>query len=255
MVKSTTLRKKTEPRNLRSYERSKRSSTKIASALSCLSRSSSRTSHTRLAEVFADGLEKYIDRSLETGSLSSPSAVFLEQVRTLWRQQCCYTICPNRRTPKLDAFETRCRLCSKWRQFSRPRAQPLDVKEQPRRSVRSRPRTKRRCRSISSCPLEGKRQHSSSATPSTTNDDTTHDATSTRIIAVGMGTQKSAVTAPTAAGDTTATRTGWPRNHRALGCSAEQSAARRCPARFDPRPASLNTTVRPSQSYGWQTSS
>ena len=84
-VKSTPLHKKTEPRNLRSYESSKRSSTKIASALSCLNRSSSRTSHTRLAEVSADGLEKYIDRSSETGSLSSPSAVSLERARTSWR--------------------------------------------------------------------------------------------------------------------------------------------------------------------------
>jgi len=210
MVRSTPLCKKTEPRNLRSYESSKHSSTKITSALSCLNRSSSRTSHTDLAEVSADGLEKYIDRSSETGSLSSLSAVSLEQVRTSWRQKCCYAICPNRRTPKCDAFETRCSLCSKWRQFSRTRAQPLNVEEQPRRSVMSRPRTKRWCRSISSRPLEGRRQHSSSTTPSTVIDDTTHGATSTRIVAVDVGTQKSAVTAPTAAGDTTATRTGWP---------------------------------------------
>jgi len=57
------------------------------------------------------------------------------------------------------------------------------------------------------------------------------DATSTRIVAVDTETQKSAVTA------LTATRTGWPRNHRALGCSAGQSEARRCPTRSDPRPA------------------
>jgi len=36
-----------------------------------------------------------------------------------------------------------------------------------------------------------------------------------------MGMQRSAVTAPTAAGDTTVTRTGWPQNHRALALSAE----------------------------------
>ena len=254
MVESTPLHQKTGPRNLRSYESSKRSSMKIASASSCMNRSSSRTSHIRLAEVSADGLERYIGRSSETGNPSSPSAVSLEWAKTSWRQQCCCEICPNRRTLKRDAFEMRCRLCSRWWQFSRPRAQPLDVEEQTRRSVMSQPRMKRRCQSISSHPLEGKRQHSSSATPSTTNDDTTHDATSTRIIAVGMGTQKSAVTPPTAAGDTTATRTGWPWNCRAPGCSAEQSAARRCLARFDPRLASLNTTARPSQSCGWQTS-
>jgi len=169
---------------------------------------SSRTSHTRLAEVSADRLEKYIDRSSETGSLSSPSAVSLERARTSWRQQCCYAICPNCRTPMRDTSETRCRLCSKWRQFSRLRARPLDIEVPPRRSMMSQPRTKRRCRSISSRPLEGRRQHLSSTTPSTINGDTTHDATSTSIVAVDMGTQKTAVTAPTAAGDTTATRTG-----------------------------------------------
>jgi len=57
----------------------------------------------------------------------------------------------------------------------------------------------------------------------------THNTTSTNIVAIDMGMQRSAVTAPTAAGDTTATRTGWPRNRQALACSAERSAARRCP--------------------------
>ena len=99
------LCKKKKPRNLRSYGSSKKSSMKIASALSCLNRSLSRISHTRQAEVSADGLQKYIDRSSETGSLSSPSAVSLEQARTSWRQQCCHAICPNHRTPKRDAFE------------------------------------------------------------------------------------------------------------------------------------------------------
>ena len=80
-VRSTPLHKKTEPRNLRSYESSKRSSTKIASALFCLNRSSSRTSLTRLAEVSADGPKRYIGRLSETESLSSPSAVSLERAR------------------------------------------------------------------------------------------------------------------------------------------------------------------------------
>ena len=151
------LHKKTKPHNLRSYESSKQSSTRIASALSCLNRSSSKTSHTRLAEVSAYGLERYTGRSLETGNLSSPSAVSLERARTSWRQRCYYAICPNHRTLKHGAFETRCRLCFKWRQFSKPRARPLDVEEQLQRSAMSRPRTKRRCRSISSHPLEGKR--------------------------------------------------------------------------------------------------
>jgi len=85
-VRSTPLHKKTEPRNLRSYESSKQSSMRIASALSCLNRSSSRTSRTRLAEVSADGLERYIGGSSEMGNLSSPSAVSLERAKTLWRQ-------------------------------------------------------------------------------------------------------------------------------------------------------------------------
>jgi hypothetical protein len=138
-VKSTPLHKKTEPRKLRSYGSSRQSSTRIASALFCLSRSSSRTCLTRLAEVSADGLERYTGRSSETESLSSPLAVSLERARTSWRRQCCCVICPHRQTPKRDAFETRCRLCSKWRQFSRPRARPLDVEERPQKSVMSRP--------------------------------------------------------------------------------------------------------------------
>jgi len=67
-ARSTPLRNKTEPRKLRSYENSRQSLTRTASALSCLSRSSSRTCLTRLTEVSADELERYTDRSLETQS-------------------------------------------------------------------------------------------------------------------------------------------------------------------------------------------
>ena len=66
MVKSTPRRRKTEPRNSRSYGSSKQSSTKIASASSCSNRFSSKTNHTHLAEVSADGPKKCIDRSSET---------------------------------------------------------------------------------------------------------------------------------------------------------------------------------------------
>jgi len=114
-VKSTPLHKKTEPRKLRSYESSRQSLTRIASALFYLSRSSRSTCLTRLVEVSVDGLKRYIGRSSETERLSSPSAVSLGRARTSWRQQCCCAICPNHQTPKRDAFETRCRLCSKWR--------------------------------------------------------------------------------------------------------------------------------------------
>jgi len=169
----------------------------------------------------------------------------------LWRQQCCCGTCQSRRTPKCGASEMRCRLCSRWRQFSRPKARLLDVEERPLKSAMSQPKTKRRCRSISSHPLEGKRPRSSS--PSTTNVDTTHDVTMRRIVAVGTGTRKSAVTVPIAAGGTTAMRTGWPQNRQAHGCSAGQSVARRCPVRSDPRPASQSTTAKPNQSCGWQT--
>jgi len=153
-------------------------------------------------EVSTDKLERYTDTSSETQSQSSPSAVSLEQARTLWQQQCYCETCRNRRTPKLDASETRCRLCSRWRQFSKPKARLLDVEELPPKSAISHPKTKRRCQSISSHPLEGKRPRSFS--PSTISVDTTRDATVKRIDAVSTGTRKSAVTAPIAAGGTTA---------------------------------------------------
>ena len=70
--------------------------------------------------------------------------------------------------------------------------------------MRSRPRTKRRYQSISNHPLEGRRQRLSSI-----NSGTTHGATSMSITAVDMEMQRNAVTAPTAAGGTTATRTRW----------------------------------------------
>ena len=113
MVRSTPLRKMTESCNLRNYESSKQSSTKIASALSCSNKSSSRTTHTRLAKVSADGLERCIGRSSETGNLSSPSAASHERARTSSQRRCCSAICPSCRTLKHGAFETRCRLYSK----------------------------------------------------------------------------------------------------------------------------------------------
>ena len=76
--RSTHHRKKTEPRNLRSYESSRQNLTKIVSASSCSSRSLSRTCLTRLAEVSAEGLERCIDRSSGTGSQNNLSAASLE---------------------------------------------------------------------------------------------------------------------------------------------------------------------------------
>ena len=201
---STLRRRTTKLRSSHNYGSSKPSSTKTASALLSSSRPSSETNRTRTPKARAVALERCTVKSSGTRSQSHLSAASHERARMSWQQPCYCVACLNLPTPRRGAFETRCRLCSKWRQFSGPRARPLDVEEQPRRSVMSRPRTKRRCRSISSRPLEERTQHSSSTTPSTISDDTTHDATSTRIVTVDVGTLKSAVTAPTAAGDTTA---------------------------------------------------
>ena len=65
-------------RNLRSYGSSKQSLMKIASASPNSSEFSSRTNHTRVAAVHADGLEKYTDRLSVTGSQNNPSAVSLQ---------------------------------------------------------------------------------------------------------------------------------------------------------------------------------
>ena len=113
MVESTPRRRKTKPHNSRSYESSEQSSMKIASALSSSSWSSSRTNYTRMAEVPAHGLEKYIDRSSGTGNQNNPLVASPEQARMSWQRQCCYVICLNPRTPKRGEFETRCRPCFK----------------------------------------------------------------------------------------------------------------------------------------------
>jgi len=79
--KSTQFHRKTGPRNLRSYDSSRQSLTRIVSASSYSSKSLSKTCLTRLAEVSVDELERYTDKSSETQSQSSPSAVSLEQAR------------------------------------------------------------------------------------------------------------------------------------------------------------------------------
>ena len=245
-VRSTLRLRKIKSCNLRSYGSSKQSLMKIASASPSSSGSSSRISHTRMAEARADGLERYTDRLSGTGNQSNPSVVSPEQARMSWQRPCCYVTCLNPQTPKRGAFEMWYKLCFKWRQLSKPRAQPLDVEGQPRRSVTSQSETKGRCRSISNRPLEERRQRLSRTTPMVNSGDTMHGTTSMSIVAIDMGMQRSAVTALTTAGGTTATRTEWPRNHRVLACSTERSAAHHYPARFDPRLALLNTTVKPS---------
>ena len=128
------LYKKTKPRNLRNCETSRQNLMKTVSASSCLSKSLSRTYHIHLAEVSAEELERCIDRSLGTGSQNNLSAASPERARTSWRQQCCCVTCLSPRTPKHGAFETRCRLCSRWQQFSKPRARPLDAEGQPQKA-------------------------------------------------------------------------------------------------------------------------
>jgi len=85
-----------------------------------------------------------------------------------------------------------------------------------------------RHRSIKDHPHEEGRQRLSKSTSLILNGGMMLDMTSTIIVAAGMEMQKSAATAPTAVDDTTATRTEWLQNHRALESSAEQSTACRC---------------------------
>ena len=117
----------------------------------------------------------------------------------------------------------------------------------------SQPETRGRCRFIKDHPLEEGKPRPSKSTSSIINGDTTLDTTSTSIAAAGMGMPRSAATLPTTVDDTTVMRTEWLQNHWVLESSAEQSTARCCPAHFDPRPASRNTTAKPSPSCGWQT--
>ena len=93
----------------------------------------------------------------------------------------------------LGAFETRYRLCSRWRQFNKPKAQLLDDEELPLKSATSRLKMKRRCQSINSLLLEAERPLSFS--PSTISVGTTRGMTSKRIDAADTETRKSAVIA------------------------------------------------------------
>ena len=91
----------------------------------------------------------------------------------------------------------------------------------PQRNMSSRPETRGKYRFIKGHPHEEGKPRPSKSTPSMISGNTTLDMTSTSIAAVGMGTQRSAATAPTAADVTTATRTEWLQSHRALESSAE----------------------------------
>ena len=154
-------------------------------------------------------LERCLDRSSETSSQSRSLVASLERARMSWRQPCCYVTCLSPQTPRHDAFETRCRVCSTWRQPNKLRAQPLDVEGQPRRSASSRPETRGRYRFIRSRRLEARKQCPSRSASSTIEDSMTLDMTSTSIDAADTGTLRSGATVLTAADVTTVMRTGW----------------------------------------------
>ena len=134
---------------------------------------------------------------------------FLELVRTLWQRPCCYATCLSPPTPRRDAFETRCRVCSTWRQPSKLRAQPLDIAGRPQKSTVSRPETRGRYQFIRSRHLEARKRRLSRSASSTIEDHTMLDLTSTSIDAADIGTMRSGATAPTAVDTMIATKTGW----------------------------------------------
>ena len=236
------------------YESSKPSSTKTASASLSSNRPSSETNCIRTPKARAVALERCTVKSSRMRSKSHLSAVSRERARMSWQQPCYCVTCLNLPTPGRGALEMRCKPCSKWRRPNKPKARLLGVKGQPRKNMSSQPETRGRCRSIKDHPLEEEKPCPSKSASSIINGDMTLDMTPMSIAAAGMGMRRSTATAPTAVDDTTATRTEWRQNCRALESSAEQSAARQCQTHFNPRPALLNITTKRSQSCGWQTS-
>ena len=99
----------------------------------------------RMVGAHPDALETCTDRSLGIRSLNRSSAGSLELVRTSWQQPCYYTTCLSPQTPRRDAFETRCRVCSTWRQLNKQRARPLDIKGRPQKSIPSQLKTRGGC--------------------------------------------------------------------------------------------------------------
>ena len=210
---STLRRRTTKLRSSHNYGSSKPSSTKTASALLSSSRPSSETNRIRTPKARAVALERCTVKSSGTRSQSHLSAASHERARMSWQQPCYCVACLNLPTPRRGAFETRCRLCSKWRQPNKPKARLLGVEGQPQRNTSSQPETRRKCRSIKDHPLEEERPCPSKSASSIINGDTTLDMTSMSIAAAGMGMQRSAATAPTAVDDTTVTRTEWLQSH------------------------------------------
>jgi hypothetical protein len=92
---------------------------------------------------------------------------------------------------------------------------------QPQKDTSSQPETRGRRRCIRNHPLKKGKQYPSRSASSTIKGSTTLDRTSTSIAAADMGMQRNVATTLTAVGVTTATKTEWCRNRRALESSAE----------------------------------
>ena len=237
-----------------SCESSRPSLTRIASASANSSGLSSKTNCTRTPGAQMVMLEKCINRLSGTRSQSHSSAASLEPARTSWQQPRCYVTCLSLQTPRHDTFKTRYRVCSTSWQHNKLKAQPLDVEGQPQKNMSSQPRTRGRCPFIRGRPLEERKWCPSKSASSTIEGSTTLDITSTSTATADMETLRNVATALTAVDVTIAMRTESLQSRRALESSAGQSAARRCPAHFDPRPASPSTMAKPSQNCGWGTS-
>ena len=225
-------------RNLRNCESSRQSLTRIASVSPNSSGLSCETNRTRTAGGSVVVLERYINRSSGMRSQSHSSAASLEPARTSWKQPCCYVTCLSLQTPRHDAFETRCRVCSTWRPYNKPRAQPVDVEGRPQKNALSQPGTRGRHQFITGHPLEVGKWCPSRSASSTIEGNTTLDMTSTSTAAAGTGTSRNTATALTVVDVTIATRTRWLQSHQALESSAGQSAVRRYQGHSDPQPAS-----------------
>jgi len=140
------------------------------------------------------------------------------------------------------------------RQHNKLKAQLLSVEGRPQKNASSQPGTRGRCPFIRGLPLNVRKWCPSRSASSTIEFSTTLDMTSTSTTTADMGTLRNVATALTAVDVTIAMRTEWLQSRRALESSAGQSAARRCPAQFDPQPTSPSTMAKLSQNCGWRTS-
>lgn len=137
----------------------KPSSTKSGNGYASLSEPSSRSVDPRPAEEPEPELETSTGRSSRTEHPSAPSStVTLEPAKTLSQQPCFSATCPHRQIPKLDRYGRRSRVSSKSLPYSKPKAQPRDIKGQPQNSRSSPPATKGRPLSTRRQPHEPRRR-------------------------------------------------------------------------------------------------